>query len=715
MASRYWVGNGGDWVTAGNDHWSETSGGAPGASNPTSSDDIYFDANSFSSANQTVNITTRTATCNNMDWTGATNSPTLTSTGGVYGIEISGSATFISAMTVTLSQSMTFKGTGNITTNGLTINALISIATGASITLQDNLTVSAANGISFTGGIFDTNGKSISTTKFSCTGSTARTLTLGSSVVTCSDNITFISTNLTMTASTSKFVMTGNSKAFGGGGVTFNNLEIQGTPTTILGNNTFNDLKLTAGKTVNFENGSTQTLTTLSGNGTPTARIAMLRVSSGTFTISIATGTIKKYYYYIKDCVATGGATFNAYNTLDYGNNTGWNFYDLVPVVSYPVSETIIVNDDVTFTWDSLAEIQTHYDLDISTNGIVWTNYADKIASTDPECVITAGTLSSRIYYWRVRIYFIDGEQVTPYSQTSFIAVINPETSEVDCDEMPMPTVTWVASEQQAFQIKFGDYDTGTIYSALGTYKIPYYFDDDTYGIQVRTQNNLGTWSVYTAIAYFAVLNVPGDAITLTASQTGNAVVLVWETTGTYENYYIYRDNVPIASVDDTAYTDNYAYGSSVYKVRGIMDDDYYTMSNEVTQAMTLTYDIIADTEATILTWFDLKHSLGSPVSRNYGKSDNVDYLRFEGRSYPVPARTNQKNGRGSFSYAFKTVAEIDALMDLSGRIVMLKDTKGNRTIGIINDMSVTYTGKFYYTLSFGITVTDYSEAVPYD
>ena len=74
MADRYWVGGTGNWSDT--SHWSATSGGAGGASKPTSADDVHFDANSFSGAGQVVTINENTA-CKSMDWTGATNTPDL--------------------------------------------------------------------------------------------------------------------------------------------------------------------------------------------------------------------------------------------------------------------------------------------------------------------------------------------------------------------------------------------------------------------------------------------------------------------------------------------------------------------------------------------------------------------------------------------------------------------------------------------------------------
>jgi hypothetical protein len=46
MASRFWVGGTGTWDSSSTTHWSATSGGSSGASVPTSTDDVTFDASS---------------------------------------------------------------------------------------------------------------------------------------------------------------------------------------------------------------------------------------------------------------------------------------------------------------------------------------------------------------------------------------------------------------------------------------------------------------------------------------------------------------------------------------------------------------------------------------------------------------------------------------------------------------------------------------------
>ncbi|MBU6121973.1 beta strand repeat-containing protein [Hymenobacter siberiensis] len=68
-ANYYWVGGTGLWNDL--DHWASSSGGSATHDQvPQSTDNVYFDANSFTASNQTITIDA-TVTCFDMDWTGA--------------------------------------------------------------------------------------------------------------------------------------------------------------------------------------------------------------------------------------------------------------------------------------------------------------------------------------------------------------------------------------------------------------------------------------------------------------------------------------------------------------------------------------------------------------------------------------------------------------------------------------------------------------------
>lgn len=90
---RYWIGGSGSWNDL--NHWSETSGGAGGASVPTMTDNAHFNADSFTATNQRVTIDV-IANCANIIFTGVTNSPKLKGNGV---LNIYGMPTFSSNMT----------------------------------------------------------------------------------------------------------------------------------------------------------------------------------------------------------------------------------------------------------------------------------------------------------------------------------------------------------------------------------------------------------------------------------------------------------------------------------------------------------------------------------------------------------------------------------------------------------------------------------------
>jgi gliding motility-associated-like protein len=72
----YWVGGSGNWSDI--NHWAVTSGGTVLHSQvPTPLDDVFFDANSFLSTNQTVTINLKNAVCRNFDWSNVSNNPEL--------------------------------------------------------------------------------------------------------------------------------------------------------------------------------------------------------------------------------------------------------------------------------------------------------------------------------------------------------------------------------------------------------------------------------------------------------------------------------------------------------------------------------------------------------------------------------------------------------------------------------------------------------------
>jgi hypothetical protein len=333
MADRFWVGGTGNWSDNTN-HWSATSGGSPGASKPTSADNVYFDENSFSASGQTVTIDEHVF-CLDMVWTGATNTPALTGS-SLVSTNIYGSLTLIPEMSVTYQGTIFLKATttGHTITNCGVLGSghMFTDGDGGEWTLQDDFTFN--NTLYIRRGTLKTNNKNMNLVKLYSSFTNARGIELGSSIITLSDSWEFtITTNLAFDAGTSTIILTGNTKNFAGGGLTYHNVRFSGTPTTVTGNNTFNELKIESGKTVKFEAGTTQNIKNLGAMGSVDNLVTLQSTIAGTpFTLTKPVGTFNVNYCSIKDCIVTI-TTMNAYNSIDVSGNSGIIFQIGSPVV----------------------------------------------------------------------------------------------------------------------------------------------------------------------------------------------------------------------------------------------------------------------------------------------------------------------------------------------------------------------------------------------
>ena len=336
MANRYWVGGSGNW-TDNTNHWSASSGGAPGASVPTSADDVYFNASSFSGGGQTVTLNT-SQDCGSMNWSGATNSPTFSHSGT---LSIYGSLTLIAAMTDSGGGGLLFKagsGSWTITTNGLTGLEYWYFGQGigassATWTLQDNLTASGS--VTLVHGTLNTNGKDVSIYGFDGTNGDG-TLTLGASNLWCGSSWLALNASLTLSAASSTIYAY---SGFQGGGKTYGTVKLESSGTCYLsGSNTLGSLIVDAvPKAIYFTPGTTQTVTAFTAVGTAGNLITLGRNGSyGVWTISKPSGTVSSDYLVISNSVATGGATWNAgANSTDGGGNSGWVFGGAPPATLY--------------------------------------------------------------------------------------------------------------------------------------------------------------------------------------------------------------------------------------------------------------------------------------------------------------------------------------------------------------------------------------------
>lgn len=333
-ANYYWVNGTGNWSEFGT-HWATTSGGALfHLQAPTANDDVFFDANSFSGPLQVVTIDIFNAECRNMDWTGATNNPTLA---GANSITINGSLTFIPGMSCTMTGNLQLYTDNPATTlnfGGIDLPMMQIFFQFGSIgtwTLQSDINMTSINAmIMFNNGNLNTNGYTINTKNINIMGGTQGSWTLGSSTINCSGFMLMaMPPNFALNAGTSTINIVNGSGFFMGSGYTFYNINFDGLSSgnsqSINGNITFNILSFNNISTIRLPSDATTTVNDIQFNGSCSNIVLVSSNTSGsTANIFKTNGAVNEDYISVQDITVLGGGAFVSNNSIDLGNVHNW-------------------------------------------------------------------------------------------------------------------------------------------------------------------------------------------------------------------------------------------------------------------------------------------------------------------------------------------------------------------------------------------------------
>lgn len=312
MASRYWIGNDGDFSDT--DHWSTSSGGSGGASVPGTNDTAIFDENSFTEEDTPEIAISTTVQCS-FNASGAT---------GLFMIAIGegGSLTLKSALS----------GPYLLDVIGGTLNT-------------GNYNISVTDGVDFLEGATVNLGTS--------------TITIGQNYVIqpgyyCDDTVTLDAdqASIVLYAHGAYDPLNDTSSLFVSYGHTYSAVSIimGGNDCTLEGSNTQGALSITGdGNLVcNYDGeNATQTISTSSGLTLQGSTSGGLKIKTytGQVTFSMASGSCSPTNCKISDTTATGGATFTASTSLGNtrgSNLTGWNSLAYYKLLSNPGLNTLI-------------------------------------------------------------------------------------------------------------------------------------------------------------------------------------------------------------------------------------------------------------------------------------------------------------------------------------------------------------------------------------
>ncbi len=438
----YWIGGSGNWSDL--NHWAFSSGGAGPQCPPTFQDNVFFDANSFSAAGQTVTLDGQ-AYCNDMDWTGVSNNPTFTGI-STNELHIFGSLTFAAAMNRTYLGKTYFESTsaGNtITMAGQTFNQYIYFnGLGGEWTLLDAL--NSSTWVNLVSGTLNTNGNRMTVGALYASANNPMTLNLGASIVTITgstfawwiNNTMFVlnagTSLIRFTASSAPDIRYANNLTFydveftapnaianiiSSNNNTFHSVIFYGDG-AISGNHTFADISFSPGHTYTFAAGSTQTFTnSFKAFGTGGFPIEIESTIAGVqANFVMASGTVCATFLFIRDNNAGGGASWFAENSTNNGNISGWI---LGPCSLLPI-ELIQFNGRITgsenqLLWITASEKNSAYFiLEKSQDALEWTilGTVDAVgnSSIETDYTLTDPTPYQKTYY-RLKMVDFDGSE----------------------------------------------------------------------------------------------------------------------------------------------------------------------------------------------------------------------------------------------------------------------------------------------------------------
>ena len=368
---------------------------------------------------------------------------------------------------------------------------------------------------------------------------------------------------------------------------------------------------------------------------------------------------------------------------------TPWYELSTVEALSSAVAESpkdIMVDGSAptVFRWShiiSTGTAPTASELQVSTDGSTWTALVT-VQGSARETTIPAGTLSAGELLWRVRTYNTDEAAGAWSSPASVLVVAAPPTPTVDTEQTPRPLISWQSDGQQGYQIRIpGAWESGSVYGTATSRKLPVILPDGEYTVEVRVVNEYGLWSEWGS-APLTVENVPGAAITLTASADGD-ISLSWSTAGSYERYLVERDGEALAVCVSTNFADMTAVGTHSYRVLGIQSgSDDYGVSNTVTVTLTVEVNSLTDVETGER--LDMPYSTTQIQEERIRLERSMTLSHFTGADWPTAEISRYRDKSTSFEAAFRDLGEAARLEALLGRLVCLKTKNGESVTGVI-------------------------------
>lgn len=353
----YWVRPfGGNWGGFGD--WALSSGGSVSFNNqPLPQDIAIIDNNSMNTGVSIALDGNFTPAHPTIDISGRTTAMTL-ATGSAIAIMM-GDLKLSTSVTMSDTNTLSFKGrnTQTITSAGRTFTQPITIdSVGGIVQLADALNIGTLNALTITNGTFDTKNFNVTAGTLSSSNSNVRTINLGSSTVTLSATSATVftnSTNSTLNAGTSTINCSSINPTFGGGNLTFYDVNFTSTQTGsafINGTNIFRNVSVAGpvtGSVSTLTISANQTITgTLTCNGSTSILRLFLRSNTLGTIRTLTVNSLSATNCDFRDITIAGAAAGSSQTRAgDCGGNSG---------ITFPAAKTVYWNLAGTQDWNAI-------------------------------------------------------------------------------------------------------------------------------------------------------------------------------------------------------------------------------------------------------------------------------------------------------------------------------------------------------------------------
>lgn len=327
----FWVNNAGNWSDFAN-HWQDSSGVFYNRL-PTDTDNVYFNASSFNLNGQVVVIDVSLAEARNIDFTGITNNPQIQGAANDT-VAVYGSLKFASGLTNNYNGIFDFKSDGvdSVFSFGASFAGDVHFTGNGKLILGDAADI--LGGLYLMSGEFRTNDEDLDISYLWSNLNQTRKFSGGKSIIYVKGsgqvwNINDV--NFTIEVDSCFLILDHNTDAevifnTGGSLVDYNSMTINSPNTYIPESGKFGQLTVNPGVFLKLLSGGLYTITNMFAAGACDNQIIIQSDAAGVQTlISQSAGTVSGNYMKLKDINAGGGATFNAFNSIDEGNVNGWS------------------------------------------------------------------------------------------------------------------------------------------------------------------------------------------------------------------------------------------------------------------------------------------------------------------------------------------------------------------------------------------------------